>query len=291
MTDGEAAGDLQLLTVCAPSAAGQIAAISGFLDQRSCYIGEFAQFDDPLARQFFARVLYRPSPGKSPSLQQMRDEFRVIADRFAMRWEMHEAEERRRVLIMVSKFDHCLADLLYRRRIGELRMAVTAVVSNHPDLQPLVDRHDARFIHLPVTASTKGVQEQQILKIIEDTGTELVVLARYMQVLSSAFCERLRGRIINIHHSFLPSFKGDRPYHQAHDRGVKLIGSTAHYVTADLDEGPIIAQAVQPVDHTYSTQRLIAVGRDSERVTLANAVQLHLERRVFLNGNKTVVLR
>ena len=224
------------------SAAGQVAAISGFLDQRGCYIVEFSQFDDELTHRFFARVLYRTDPDRTPPLSRMREEFQATADRFGMDWEMHDVAVRRRVLIMVSKFDHCLNDLLYRHRTGELNMEITAVVSNHPDLQPLADWHGVRFLHLPVTPATKAVQEARLLAMVEETGTELVVLARYMQVLSNGICERLKGRIINIHHSFLPSFKGAKPYHQAHHRGVKLIGATAHYVTPDLDEGPIIEQ-------------------------------------------------
>jgi len=192
---------------------------------------------------------------------------------------------------MVSKFDHCLDDLLYRHRTGELKMDVTAVVSNHPDLKKLVEAHGIPYIHLPVTAQTKAQQESRLMQIVGETQSDLVVLARYMQVLSDDLCRRLRGRAINIHHSFLPGFKGAKPYHQAHERGVKLTGATAHYVTADLDEGPIIEQIVERVDHTYTPEKLAAAGRDSECRALAAAVRFHIEHRVFLNGSRTVVFR
>lgn len=280
-----------LLTATCTSAAGQVAAISGFLDKHGCYIVEFAQFDDESSGRFFARTLYRTAPDRTPSLAYMRAGFRSVAVRFAMDWGIHDLAVPRRVLIMVSRFDHCLNDLLYRYRTSELRMDITAVVSNHEDLRPLSEWHGVPFVHLPVTPATKAAQEARLLAIVEETGTELVVLARYMQVLSDGFCARLKGRIINIHHSFLPGFKGAKPYHQAHRRGVKLIGATAHYVTADLDEGPIIEQVVERVDHTHTPEKLVAVGRDSENLALARAVELHLDHRVFLNGDRTVVFR
>ena len=283
-------GDRHLLTAAWPSVAGQVAAISGFLDLHSCYIIEFAQFDDELTHRFFARVVYRTDPARTPSLSRMRKAFQSTADRFGPNWEMDPAA-RCRVLIMVSKFDHCLDDLLYRHRIGELPIDITAVVSNHPDLKSLAEQYGLSFIHLPITPASKAEQESRLLDIVRKTGTELIVLARYMQVLSDTSCEQFSGKIINIHHSFLPSFKGAKPYHQAHQRGVKLIGATAHYVTADLDEGPIIEQLVERVDHTYLPEQLAVVGRDLESLALARAVKLHVERRVFLNGNKTVVFR
>lgn len=286
-----AGGGKHILIATCASAAGQVAAISGFLDEHGCYICEFDQFDDEAAGRFFARVLYRTAPGRTPPLVDMRAGFRSVAARFGMEWSLHDPAVPRRVLIMVSKFDHCLGDLLYRRRRGELNMEVTAVVSNHDDMRPLSEWHGVPFVHLPVSPATKAAQEARLAAIVEETGTELIVLARYMQVLSDGFCEHLRGRIINIHHSFLPGFKGAKPYHQAHRRGVKLIGATAHYVTADLDEGPIIEQVVERVDHTLSPEKLVAVGRDSETLALARAVELHLERRVFLNGDRTVVFR
>jgi formyltetrahydrofolate deformylase len=192
---------------------------------------------------------------------------------------------------MVSQYDHCLDDLLYRHHKGELNMDITAVVSNHQTLRAMVEREGIRFVHLPIEAENKARQEDTLLDIIEETGSELVVLARYMQILSDQLCAKLPGRVINIHHSFLPGFKGAKPYHQAHARGVKLIGATAHYVTADLDEGPIIEQSVQHVDHTYTADMLVAVGRDTETIALARAVKLHTEHRVFLDGNKTVIFK
>ncbi|MET0289992.1 MAG: formyltetrahydrofolate deformylase, partial [Pseudoxanthomonas sp.] len=196
-----------------------------------------------------------------------------------------------RVLLMVSKFDHCLADLLYRHQKGELNMEITAIVSNHLDLRPMAEREGIRFIYLPVTKDTKTGQEAELMKIVDETGTDLVVLARYMQILSNNLCKQLAGRAINIHHSFLPGFKGAKPYHQAFERGVKLIGATAHYVTSDLDEGPIIEQEVQRVDHALRPDDLVAIGRDTETVALSRAVKYHIEHRVFLNGDRTVIFR
>lgn len=279
-----------VLTVSANSVRGQVAALSGFLEQHHCYISEFSQFDDPWARRFFARTVFRPDPDHPISPDRLRAGFEAVAAQFAMEWTLHDADRRCRVLIMVSKFDHCLNDLLYRQRIGELAMDVTAVVSNHPDLEAQVVGQGVRFLHLPLSAATKAAQEARLLEIIEETQSDLVVLARYMQVLSDELCARLRGRAINIHHSFLPGFKGARPYHQAFERGVKLIGATAHYVTADLDEGPIIEQVVERVGHTDGPEQMVSVGRDSEALALARAVKLHIEHRVFLNGNKTVLL-
>jgi formyltetrahydrofolate deformylase len=284
--------DQHTLTVTCDSARGQIAAISNFLDENHCYISELAQFDDTESGRFFVRCRFRPEPSATPSLPDLRQAFAAgPAARFGMEWTLDDAARRPRVLILVSRFDHCLNDLLYRHRIGELRMEVAAVVSNHPDLEPLARRHSIPFVHLPITPETKPAQEAQLLSLIEETGSELVVLARYMQVLSDGLCAQLRGQVINIHHSFLPGFKGARPYHRAHERGVKLIGATAHYVTVDLDEGPIIEQVVERVDHTHTPEDLTAIGRDCETIALARAVRLHLERRVFANANRTVVFR
>jgi formyltetrahydrofolate deformylase len=206
-----------------------------------------------------------------------------------MEWAIHDAAQPTKALIMVSKYDHCLRDLLYRRSTGELNIDITAIVSNHEDLRILADQESVPFIHLPVTKDSKPEQEARLLEIIEETETELVVLARYMQILSDSLCRQLAGRCINIHHSFLPGFKGARPYHQAYERGVKLIGATAHYITADLDEGPIIEQMVERVNHSHDSQHLIQVGRDIEAQTLARAVKNHVRHRVFLNGLRTVV--
>lgn len=206
-----------------------------------------------------------------------------------MQWDIFDTSEPMRVLLMVSKFDHCLADLLYRRNKGELNINITAIVSNHLDLRPMAEREGIRFVYLPVNKENKIQQEAELLKIVEETQTELVVLARYMQILSDNLCKQLAGRAINIHHSFLPGFKGAMPYHQAYERGVKLIGATAHYVTSDLDEGPIIDQEVQRVNHTHRPNDLIVVGRNTETIALARAVKYHTEHRVFLDENKTVI--
>jgi len=208
-----------------------------------------------------------------------------------MEWQIYSSSKPMRVLLMVSKFDHCLSDLMYRQAQGELDMEITAIVSNHRDLRPMAEREGIRFVYLPVTKETKAKQEAALMDIVEETGTELVVLARYMQILSDNLCRQLSGRAINIHHSFLPGFKGAKPYHQAHTRGVKLIGATAHYVTSDLDEGPIIDQEVQRVNHTYRPEDLVAVGRNTETIALSRAVKYHLEHRIFLDQNKTVIFQ
>ncbi|NBT53448.1 MAG: formyltetrahydrofolate deformylase [Betaproteobacteria bacterium] len=280
-----------ILNATCDSRMGTVAAVSGFLASRKCYITDMQQFDDVLTGRFFVRVSFYGDPVQTPVLEALKTEFLEVAEREDMEWAIHDGEKKPRVLIMVSKFDHCLNDLLYRHRTGELKMDITTVVSNHPDLRPMVEGHNIPFVCLPVTPETKAGREQQLLDIVSATDSELVVLARYMQVLSDDLCRSLRGRAINIHHSFLPGFKGAKPYHQAHARGVKLTGATAHYVTADLDEGPIIEQIVERVDHTFTPEKLAAAGRDSECRALASAVKFHIERRVFLNGSKTVVFR
>ena len=280
-----------ILNATCDSRLGTVAAVSGFLASRQCYITEMQQFDDVISGRFFVRVNFFGEPGQTPAIDGLREQFQEVARREQMEWAIYDDNKRPRVLIMVSKFDHCLDDLLYRHRTGELRMDVTAVVSNHPDLRALVESHKIEYIHLPVTASTKPEQEAKLMEIVAQTNSDLVVLARYMQVLSNDLCRQLRGRAINIHHSFLPGFKGAKPYHQAHERGVKLTGATAHYVTADLDEGPIIEQIVERVDHTYTPEKLAAAGRDSECRALSAAVRFHVEHRVFLNGGRTVVFR
>jgi formyltetrahydrofolate deformylase len=278
-----------ILTASCDSRMGTVARVSGFLASHACYITDMQQFDDVLTGRFFTRISFYGNPGNTPELDALRTQFQEVATLEAMEWAIVNAEQKPRVLIMVSKFDHCLVDLLYRHRTGELKMDITAVVSNHPDLRQWVEAQGVRYVHIPVTADTKAAQEDKLMALVEETRSELVVLARYMQVLSDDLCRRLRGQAINIHHSFLPGFKGAKPYHQAHARGVKLTGATAHYVTADLDEGPIIEQVVQRVDHTYTPDKLAAAGRDSECRALATAVRLHVERRVFLNGSKTVI--
>jgi formyltetrahydrofolate deformylase len=280
-----------ILTASCDSRMGTVAAVSGFLASRHCYITEMQQFDDVLSGRFFVRVTFFGEPDHTPALPDLRQQFLTVARREAMEWAIHDGEVRPKVLIMVSRFDHCLNDLLYRQRTGELRMDITGIVSNHTDLQSMADAARLPFLHLPVNADTKPAQEQRLLQVISETGSDLVVLARYMQVFSDGLCQQLRGRAINIHHSFLPGFKGAKPYHQAHARGVKLTGATAHYVTGDLDEGPIIEQIVERVDHSFTPERLAAAGRDSECRALAAAVKFHVEHRVFLNGSKTVVFR
>jgi formyltetrahydrofolate deformylase len=280
-----------VLTATCASRMGTTAAVTAFLANRRFYLVEMQQFDDTISQRFFVRVTFCGVLGEPVNLAALRSDFEAVAAVEEMEWRIHDTHDRPRVLIMVSSYDHCLEDLLYRHRIGELAMDITAIVSNHVTLQPVAAQHRVPFFHLPVTVQTKAQQEQRLLELIESTGTELVVLARYMQILSDDLCARLRGRVINIHHSFLPGFKGAKPYHQAFDRGVKVIGATAHYVTADLDEGPIIEQIVEHVDHCYTPEKLVAAGRDSERRALSRAVRLAIEHRVFLNGGRTVIFR
>jgi formyltetrahydrofolate deformylase len=280
-----------VLTASCASRMGTTAAITGFLAGRRFYLMEMHQFDDTSSQRFFVRITFCGVRGEKVDLQDLRAQFQAVASREEMEWRIHDSRERTRVLIMVSNLDHCLEDLLYRHRTGELKMDVTAVVSNHPTMQAIAARHELPFFHLPVTPATKAEQERRLMELVDSTRTELVVLARYMQILSDELCGRLKGRAINIHHSFLPGFKGAKPYHQAYDRGVKVIGATAHYVTHDLDEGPIIEQIVERVDHGYTPEMLVAAGRDSERRALSAAVRYDLEHRVFLNGNRTVVFR
>lgn len=280
-----------ILNVSCPATSGIVAAVSTYLARNDCYIAEMAQFDDDFTQRFFMRTVFRFNPGASTGIAALRDGFAAVAADFAMEWELYSTERPTRVLLMVSKFDHCLTDLLYRHQKGELPMEITAIISNHLDLRPMAEREGIRFVYLPVTKDSKRQQELELLRLVEETGTELVVLARYMQILSDELCQALAGRAINIHHSFLPGFKGAKPYHQAFERGVKLIGATAHYVTSDLDEGPIIEQEVQRVDHGYRPDDLVAIGRDTETVALYKAVKYHIERRLFLNGNRVVVFR
>ena len=277
-----------ILTIACPDRVGIVAAISGLLATHRGNIVESDQFSDTESGQFFMRLMFDlDEMGESALLR----DFSPLAQEFAMDWRLHDPRRRLRVMILVSKAEHCLNDLLYRHRTGALAMDITALVSNHRALAHLAEWHSIPYHHLPVTAETKPAQERQILTLIQHTRTELVILARYMQILSPELCQALAGRAINIHHSFLPGFKGAKPYHQAYTRGVKLIGATAHFVTANLDEGPIIEQEVERVDHAHTPEQLAAVGRDIENIVLARAMHYHLERRVFLNGKKTVVLR
>ena len=280
-----------ILKINCPATSGIVAAISDCLARQQCYISELAQFDDEFTGQFFMRAVFRFNNGVIGDIDTLRAGLGSLAAGFDMQWQLFCSSQPTRVLLMVSKFDHCLTDLLYRHRKGELDMQITAVVSNHLDLRGMAEREGIRFIYLPINKDTKARQEAELMRIVEETGTDLVVLARYMQILSDSLCQQLSGRAINIHHSFLPGFKGAKPYHQAYDRGVKLIGATAHYVTSDLDEGPIIEQEVQRVDHTHLPDSLVAIGRDTETVALSKALKYHLEHRVFINQDKTVIFR
>ncbi|MFT4056836.1 MAG: formyltetrahydrofolate deformylase [Novosphingobium sp.] len=268
---------------------GIVARVTGYLAQMGANITEAQQFDDLEQGRFFMRVAFDPG---ATDREDIREGFGPIAHEYGMAWSMQRRDRPRRVLLMVSKFDHCLADLLYRHRIGEIAMDIVGVVSNHPrEAINTLMLGDIPFHHLPMAKGEKAAQEAQIRAIVDETRAELVVLARYMQILSDEMAGFLSGRCINIHHSFLPGFKGAKPYHQAHARGVKMIGATAHYVTADLDEGPIIHQDVEPVTHSDTPEDMVRKGRDIERRVLAEAVRLHLEDRVLLNGARTVVFR
>ncbi|SHF51434.1 formyltetrahydrofolate deformylase [Modicisalibacter ilicicola DSM 19980] len=278
-----------ILKVTCPGRVGIVAAIGNFLADRGCFIKELHQYDDLNSGRFFSTIEFVFEGEHTPSVEQLKAAFEVTALRFDMQWEIHDASRPARVLVMVSRYDHCLRDLLYRRATGELNVEFTAIVSNHEDLRPMAEHAGVEYVHLPVTPENKPRQEARLLEIIEATDTDLVVLARYMQVLSDSLCRRLAGRCINIHHSFLPGFKGAKPYQQAYERGVKLIGATAHYVTADLDEGPIIEQMVERVSHAHDPEHLTQVGRDIEAQTLARAVKYHAHHRVFQNGLRTVV--
>lgn len=279
-----------ILTIACPDRTGIVAAVSGFLARQDCFIAESSHFGDMATGQFFMRTVYLRGE-KAPPQEALAAQFSELANDFQMKWGVYDGRARPKALILVSRFDHCLNDLLYRYRTGALGMEVPAIASNHPDLAELADWHRIPFHHFPVTPETKAAQEARILALIEESGAEIVVLARYMQILTPEFCEKLPGRIINIHHSFLPGFKGAKPYQQAHERGVKLIGATAHYVTPDLDEGPIIEQEVERVDHADTIEEFVHVGRDIESAVLARALRYHLERRVLLHGKKTVVFR
>ena len=276
-----------VLTVACESRRGIVAAVAGFLAEHGCNITDSAQFDDQSNGRFFMRVSFRAETGTS--LEALRASFPSVAEPFGMDWTIGDSSERMRVLLMVSGFGHCLNDILYRWRIGALPIEIVGVVSNHLTYQKLVVNHDIPFHHIRVTPQTKPEAEARLMAVVEESGADLVVLARYMQVLSDAICARMSGRIINIHHSFLPSFKGANPYKQAYERGVKLIGATAHYVTADLDEGPIIEQDTVRVTHAQSPDDYVSLGRDVEAQVLSRAIHAHINRRVFLNGAKTVV--
>ena len=282
------APDTWILTADCPSMLGTVDVVTRYLFEQRCYVTEHHSFDDRQSGRFFIRVEFRQPDDFDEA--GFRAGLAERSEAFGMAFELTAPNHRPKVVIMVSKADHCLNDLLYRQRIGHLAMDVVAVVSNHPDLEPLARWHGIPYHHFPLDPADKPAQERKVLQVIEDTGAELVVLARYMQVLSPELCRKLDGWAINIHHSLLPGFKGAKPYHQAYQKGVKLVGATAHYINNDLDEGPIIAQGVEAVDHAHYPEDLIAKGRDIECLTLARAVGYHIDRRVFLNANRTVVL-
>ena len=277
-----------ILNLSCPDRQGIVHAVSGFLLERQGNIEEAAQYNDPDTGLFFMRVQFACD---AVGQDHLRAQLATFADTFGMRWTLHDTTQPMRTVLMVSKEGHCLNDLLFRVKSGLLPLDIRAIVSNHREFYQLAASYNVPFHHIPVTAATKAQAEAKAYEVIEAEGAELVVLARYMQILSDDLCKKLSGRAINIHHSFLPSFKGAKPYYQAHDRGVKLIGATAHYVTADLDEGPIIEQDVARVDHSKTVEDFTAQGRDTESQVLARAVKWHSEHRVLLNGHKTVIFK
>jgi formyltetrahydrofolate deformylase len=277
--------EIFILTFSCQDRPGLVAAVAGLLFQQGGNILDAQQFTDQETKRFFMRVVF-----EMENTERLPHEFEILAKTHGMTWRLRPTAQKQRVLLLVSKYDHCLADLLYRTGIGELNMQVVGVVSNHPrDVLNHSISADIPFYHLPVTKDTKPQQEARIKQIVESSGAELVILARYMQILSDDLATYLTGRCINIHHSFLPGFKGAKPYHQAHERGVKIIGATAHYVTSDLDEGPIIVQDIEHISHSDTPDDLVRKGRNIESRVLARAVYYHLEERVLTNGNKTVV--
>ena len=278
-----------ILTLSCPDRTGIVYRVTGLLYELGCNILDAQQFGDEETRRFFLRVHF-----DAPTLieaEALRTRFAALATDFGMDWQIHDARRRARLLVLVSKQGHCLNDLLFRAHSRQLPVDIAGIVSNHADFAGLAESYAVPFHHLPVDTASKATQEGRILELVESERIDLVVLARYMQVLSPRMCQALAGRAINIHHSFLPSFKGARPYHQAHQRGVKIIGATAHYVTRDLDEGPIIEQDIARVDHAMTPKELVRVGSDTESQVLARAVRRHVEHRILLNGHRTVVFR
>jgi formyltetrahydrofolate deformylase len=277
-----------VLTLTCPEARGIVFAVSRFVMEHGGNISASHQFDDRLTDRFFMRVQFRVDDAEAETLRQ---EFAAVASQFAMAWQLHDLRTPTRTLLLVSRFGHCLNDLLFRTKTGALNIEIPAIVSNHRDFEGVAEANGIPFHHVPVTPETKPEAEARLLELVDSLDVDLVVLARYMQVLSDGLCGKLEGRAINIHHSFLPSFKGAKPYHQAFERGVKLIGATAHYVTGDLDEGPIIEQDITRVDHTLSPSQLVTAGADVEAQVLSRAVRWHSQTRVLLNGHRTVVFR
>lgn len=279
-----------ILTLSCPDRVGIVAAVSVFLSNHDCNIKDSAQYGDPQTGLFFMRVHFK-AEANAPGRDGLKLAFAELAAAFGMRWGIHNSHDPCRMIIMVSQHGHCLNDLLFRYRTGTLAVEIPCIISNHREFQHEAEWHGIPYHYLPVTKYNRDDQEEAVLSIIRNENADLVVLARYMQILSERMCRELEGKCINIHHSFLPSFKGAHPYKRAHERGVKLIGATAHYVTAQLDEGPIIEQDVERVDHAHTAEDFVALGRDVESVVLARAVRNHIEHRVLLNGGKTVLLR
>ncbi|MBN0987859.1 MULTISPECIES: formyltetrahydrofolate deformylase [Amphritea] len=277
-----------IFTASCPSMLGTVDVVTRYMAEAGNYVDEIHSFDDRVSKRFFIRIEFQPIKDGF-SEEKFNAEFAPRAAEFGMEWDLTKPDHRPRVAILVSKYDHCLNDLLYRYRTGQLNIEVPVIISNHPDLEHLAEWHGIPYHHLPISPETKPYQEAEIVKLLEQYDIELVVLARYMQVLSPWMCDQLNGKAINIHHSLLPGFKGARPYHQAWEKGVKMVGATAHYVNNDLDEGPIITQGIQTVDHAFYPEDLISKGQDVERVTLFNAIRYHIEKRVFLNGGRTIV--
>ncbi len=280
-----------ILTARCPDTTGISASVFNYISDNDGFITSTSNYGDPSTGRFFIRVVFTGVGPKMGEIGNLRSKFRPIADKFSMQWEISDYNRKPRVLIAVSKFGHCLIDLLHKTKTGQIPMEIAGIVSNHPDMKGMAEWYGVGYFHFPVTPGTKPQQEKKILNLIDELGVELMVLARYMQILSPSMCEALSGKCINIHHSFLPSFKGAMPYSQAHSRGVKIVGATAHYVTPDLDEGPIIEQAVERVDHNFSVEDIASTVRDLETLTLSRAVRWHVEKRILLNSGKTVVFR
>ena len=275
--------------VC-PDTLGLVAKVSNFLNEHNLFIKESAHYGDPETQKFFMRIKVI-SPGKNIDKSNFNNNFKNLAEEISMEWSFEDAILNPKTSIFVSKYSHCLQDLLYRQSVTGLKLDLKSVISNHPDLEKIVSDYGIPFHYVEVSKENKDEAEEKILKILNEDDVDLIILARYMQILSNDFCEKYYGKIINIHHSFLPSFKGAKPYHQAYSKGVKILGATAHYVTGELDEGPIIEQTVDRIDHTKSPEDMEIIGRDIESITLAKAVQYHSEQRVFLNNNKTVIFK
>lgn len=278
-----------ILCINSPDKPGIVASVSGELRDHGINIEEAAQFNDHLSGNFFARMVISPYENKA-DINLFAENFIKTAKHFNMKWELHDMADKVKTLIMVSKADHCLNNILYRWKTGQLPIEITCIVSNHTNNQKLADDHGIPFIHLPVNSDNKAESEKKLAEIISQTESELIVLARYMQILSDDFCKHHNGRVINIHHSFLPGFKGAKPYHQAYERGVKMIGATAHFATADLDEGPIIEQETLRIDHSQTPDKLQVIGKDIEAMVLSKAIQSFSERRIFLHGQRTIIL-